>query len=205
MPRRAFIAVLLPLAIAASCAREGPDEAAARAAFAEFLGALDRADAGALWALADSGTRKYFDDLVAEVKEAQALVDKHYPEADRGAAKRNLLGDLVSASTTGEMLFRALLDPARIAAPQDPDARAVDRVGAGPETVRVITASGDTIEFVREPDGTCRTGVLLRAAMDVPAVATLRQNLAAVKQNRDLIERTPPARDAPAPATGVQP
>lgn len=170
------------------------DEEAARAAFAAFLEALSSGNGAGLWALADEETKGEFDKLVTEVKEALSLVDRYYPEADRANARKNLLGDLIGPDTTGEKLFLALLDTQKIKAPDDPDARTIERVIVGKETVRIVTVSGDTVEFKRGEDGQCKSDVLLKAFRDVPGLATLRENVAIVKQNRDIIERTPPAK-----------
>jgi len=185
----AFLAVTTTVLLS-SC-HASPEERAVRDAFQRFLEGLDRADAAMLWSLADDETHRFFDELAQETRDAVAEVDAHWPEADRVQARRAVGGDFVGPGTTGASLFAAFLDPRRLQAPQDPTARQIDRVQMTGARAMVVLKSGETLELVSDASGAWRTAIFLAAARDLPALASLRENVATVRANAAILSGSP--------------
>jgi hypothetical protein len=200
MARRAPIAAPVLLALVLSCG-PGPDQPV-REAFGRFLDGLERADAAALWELADADTHALFDGLAAEVRQTSALVDAHWPADQRAAARRAIGGDFVGGNTTGATLFGAVLDPRRLQAPRDPAARRIDRVELAGTEATVVLKSGETLVFRQDASGAWHTPVFLAAFRDLPAVASLKDNLAVAKANAAILAA---GREAPSAAPGGSP
>jgi hypothetical protein len=194
----AFLALTAALLLS-SCSKS-PEERAVRDAFQRFLEGLDRADAAALWTLADDDTHRFFDELAVETRNAVAEVDAHWPEAERVKARRAVAGDFVGPGTTGASLFAAFLDPRRLQAPQDPSARRIDRVEITGARALVVLKSGETLELVSDASGAWRTGIFLAPARELPWLTSLRENIATVVGNAAILSNS---REGHAPAPGA--
>ncbi len=181
--RLPLLVVATALAAGASACGSSPEDQAVKESFQDFLDGLDRADGPALWALADDETRQFFDDLAREIREAQAQIDTLWPEAERVDARRAIGGDFVGGGTTGASLFQAMLDPRRLKAPRDPDARRIVEIRRADSKATVILKSGDMLDFAADASGKWRTNIFLAPARELPGVVTLRENLATVRAN----------------------
>lgn len=167
---------------ASGCGKD-PREVPVREAVERFLQGLERADGAALWEVADRQTRQTFEDLSRNIREGISLVDRWWPQGEKLGARRSIGGDFVGPQTDGRGLFLALLDPRQLNAPRDPDSRRVDRIEWAGDRATVVMRSGDTLEFLQEPDGEWRTSVFLNAWKAHPAQGTLTRNLEVVREN----------------------
>ena len=199
MIRRTHIAIGCALAVL-GCSRD-PEEKAVLKAFEGLISALERGDTDLLWALADEATRNRFDELARQIVQTEALVDAHLPEDQRDEARAAIGRKLVGPAGEGRALFAAVLDPGKLAPPQDPKACEVDHVEITHDEARVFLESGDVLAFARAADGTWRTRLFLKGFDVLPGIVTLRDNLATVRHNvKVLTEDISPA-PAAAPAT----
>lgn len=182
MMTRRTIAWLGMAALTLACPGSEGEEAAVREAFEQVLRALDERDAGLLWALADPGTQAVFDGLASEINDALHRIDRCWPEGLREEARRAVGGQYLFRGGRGEDLFRALLDPAALRGPVDPEARRVLRVVVGRREATVVTGTHDTFRFTRDQDDRYRTDFLGRAFSKQPALSDLRKNLERVRR-----------------------
>ena len=171
------------LACYAGCGEKDPGEEGVRKAFETLFHSLQNADADALWDLSDVSTQLYFDKLAGEIRTVRNLVNEHYPDPRREEALRALGGHHFEQAATGRALFKALIDPGKLVAPEDPAAQEVDRVVVGAYTATVITGSGRSVEFSLDEKGAFRTGVFMEAFLKQPALSTLRDNITTARQN----------------------
>lgn len=192
MIRRTHIAACCVMALLA-CSRD-PVETAVLKAFDGLMSALERGDTDLLWALADETTRTRFDELARQIVQTEALVDAHLPEDQRDEARAAIGRKLVGPAGEGRALFAAVLDPSKLAPPQDPKARRVDHVEITHDEARLFLESGDVLAFARAADGSWRTRLFLKGFDELPGVVTLRDNLATVRHNvKVLTEDVAPA------------
>jgi hypothetical protein len=202
MIRRTHIATCCVLALLA-CARD-PAETAVLKAFDGLMSALERGDTDLLWALADETTRTRFDELARQIVQTETLVDAHLPEDQRDEARVAIGRKLIGPAAEGRALFAAVLDPSKLAPPQDPKARRVDRVEITHDEARLFLESGDVLAFARAADGSWRTRLFLKGFDELPGIVTLRDNLATVRHNvKVLTEDVAPA--PPKPTEGDKP
>jgi len=166
-----------------ACQERDPDEQALVDTFDKLVMALGNHDRDALWELTDSPSRNFFQVLLNDIKEAEALVERHYPESDKTVVKKAVGGDYVNAGTSAEDLFKLLIDPKKLRAPKDLDARDMDSVVVGAYTATVVTKSGVSMEFSVEGEGRFRTGVFLDSFRTQPGLITLRDNIATARKN----------------------
>lgn len=166
-----------------ACGGAAGREDAARRAFEGLIRALDERDAAALWSLADAETQALFEGLASDIGDALLRVDRCYPEHLRAEARKAVGGDYLFRGGRGEDLFRALLDPAMLRGPQDPEARRVLRVVATRKEAVIVTGTHDTYRFLPDPEGRYRTDLLGRAFSKQPALSDLRRNLEAVRRD----------------------
>lgn len=198
MMRSTYI-VVCSLLLAIAC-RGDVDQAAVSKAFDSLIVALDRGDLDMLWGLSDPETRGRFDDLARRIMETETLIDAHLPEDQREEARSAIGRRLVGPAGDGRSLFAAVIDPGKLAAPEDPNARKVARIEIAADQARVELASGDVMPFTRAPDGTWRTRLFLKGLDDLPGIVTLHDNLATIRHNvRVLTGEAPPAAPSPAP------
>lgn len=183
MTTRLFI---IGVALVLGCQGSARGEAAAQEAFDGLIRALDERDAAALWSLADDETRALFDGLALEINDALDRIERCYPEDLRPEARRAVGGGYLFRGGRGEDLFRALLDPARLRGPKDPESRRVLRVVLRSREAVVVTAAHDTFRFTRNREGRYQTDLLLRSLAKQAALSDLRKNLEAVR--RDCLE-----------------
>ncbi len=166
-----------------ACEGAAGREAAARRAFEDLIRALDDRDAAALWSLADDETQALFEGLASEINDALVRIERCWPEGLRAGARKAVGGDYLSRGGRGEDLFRALLDPAMLKGPQDPEARRVLRVVATRKEAVVVTGTHDSFRFAPDREGRWRTGLLGQAFSKQPALSDLRRNLEAVRRD----------------------
>ncbi|MBL6975476.1 MAG: hypothetical protein ISR64_07085 [Deltaproteobacteria bacterium] len=178
-----LVACLMVLAAGWGCADEDPSEKVLVASFKSLVQALKNRDTSTLWNLSDGPTQLYFSDLAAEIKDAVTLIDQHYAPADREKAKRAVGGGLVKTTSSGQDLFKVLMDPEKMSLPGNPEALQVDNVVVGAYTATVVTRAGKSIEFTMGDDGGFRTGVFMEEFLEQPALHTLQENLAIARQN----------------------
>jgi hypothetical protein len=182
--RVAAVVALSGLAAGApGCGSRAPEDAPAREAFAALLKGLEAADASALWDLSDDATRRLFDELAGQIRQAAECIGKHYAAKDRDAAVKAVGGVLAGLDGTGRALFLAAIDPARLRVPEDPASREVDRVERKGDVVVVVTKAGESVELRRDGEGRLRTGMFLDSFGNLPSVKTLRENLAVAQGN----------------------
>lgn len=156
-------------------------EEEARLAFEGWLRALDAKDAASLWALSDDETHALFEGLASEIHDALARIERCWPEDLRHEARKAVGGDYLFRGGRGEDLFRALLDPASLRGPADPEARRVLRVLVGRREATIVTGTHDTFRFTTDREGRLRTDLLGRSFSKQPALSDLRKNLEAVR------------------------
>lgn len=196
MIRRTHIATYCVLALL-GCSRD-PSETAVLKAFDGLMSALERGDTDLLWALADETTRTRFDELARQIVQTEALIDAHLPEDQRDEARVAIGRKLIGPAAEGRVLFAAVLDPSKLAPPQDPKARRVDHVEITHDEARLFLESGDVLAFARAADGSWRTRLFLKGFDELPGVVTLRDNLATVRHNvKVLTEDVAPAPSKP--------
>ena len=192
----------------AGCSEPIPEDAAVRDAFARLVIALDEKNAPGLWEMSDETARRFFDELAAEIRTLRSEIDQRYPAQDRAAARRATGGEMFPPGVDGHTVFLAVLDPDRLAGPSDPASRRVKRVFEGDGAYVVATDGGETILFRRDADGAIRTSFLVDSFKALPAVQTLRENLATARQNLatiDTVAAAPAATPTAPPPTGVHP
>ncbi len=170
-------------------------EAAARQAFEGLIRALDERDAAALWSLADGETQALFEGLASEINDALVRIERCWPEGLRAEARKAVGGDYLYRGGRGEDLFRALLDPAMLKGPQDPEARRVLRVVTTRKEALIITGTHDTFRFASDQEGRWRTGLFGRVFSKQLALSDLRRNLEAVRRN--CADEPPPSKSPP--------
>ena len=204
MSRLPHLAVLACLAVGAACNRAVEDPAA-ETAFNALVKALDDRDSRALWAMANDETRAYFGSLVRDIRAATEAIDSRYPGEDRPAARKAVGADILGPITTGEELFRSVLDPTRLVAPADPAARKVAKIFVTGAETTVITEAGEMLGFTRDSENRYRTGLFLKSFKEMPAIATLEANLVTVRQNAAILAGPADAAGtAPGPTAGGQ-
>jgi hypothetical protein len=150
-----------------------------------------------LWGLADEATRARFDELARRIVETEALIDEHLPEDQRDEARAGIGRALVGPAGEGRVLFKAVLDPDKLAPPQDPKARKVDRVEVANAEARLFLESGEVLAFAKAKDGTWRTRIFLKGIDELPGIVTLRDNLATVRHNVRVLTGDPTNADSP--------
>ncbi len=170
------------IVFACGCSRE-PEQVAVKAAFDALIKGLERGDTDMLWALADDSTRKRFEDLAHKIVATDALIEEHLSEDQRDEARTAIGRRLLGPAGEGRELFKAILDPDKLAAPQDPKARQIDRIEVAHNEARLFLDSDEVIAFTRASDGTWRTRIFLQGIDDLPGIVTLRDNLATVRHN----------------------
>ena len=190
--KRSIPIVACCVLLVAGCAKD-PDRKAILDTFQSLMSGLERGDADMLWALADESTRSRFDELARRIVQTEALIDAHLPEDQREEARAAIGRKLVGPSGEGRLLFAAVLDPAKLAPPQDPKARKVDRIEVTHDEARLFLDSGDVLAFARAPDGTWRTRIFLKGFDELPGVVTLTDNLATVRHNVKVLTEDLPA------------
>lgn len=166
-----------------ACGGAAGKEDAVRSAFECLVRALDERDAAALWALADDETQALFEGLASDVNDALERIERCWPEDLRAEARKAVGGDYLYRGGRGEDLFRAVLDPALLKGPQDPEARRVLRVVASRREALVVTGTHDTFHFVPDREGRWRTDLLGKAFTKKSALSDLRRNLEAVRRD----------------------
>lgn len=173
--------VLVVLVGAIGCT-EGPPDDGARLAFESLMKALDDKDPAALWALADDETHALFEALASDINDALSRIESCYPEELLQQARAAVGGKYLFREGRGEALFRALLDPAALQVPKDPNARTVLRVKLGRRSATVVTGTHDTFVFYLDKSGHYRTDLFRKAIARQEALAELKRNIETVKK-----------------------
>lgn len=182
--RNASILAVLPLVvvIGASCGGNS-DADLVEAAFLEFQTGLAEAKGDVLWGIVDDSTRTYFEELAKSIRETCRLVSEAYPSDDRAATLRSVGGDILASARDGKSLFVYMLDARRLVPPKDPDSAKVLEIKLNGRDATVVTRSGEVVAFARNADGKWGTRMFLEAFRELPAIATLKDNIRTAHEN----------------------
>jgi hypothetical protein len=166
----------------ASCSGHSDDDRVLES-FMQFQKGLAESDGAILWNVVDDSTRAYFDDFARSVRHACALVGENYPADERAAALRSVGGDILASARDGKSLFLFMLDARKLVPPGNPKAARVKEVRVNGSTATVVTKSGETVVFARNPGGTWGTQMFLSAFKELPAVMSLQDNIKVAVEN----------------------